>query len=231
MSTGNSNNLMHLLHLHHSSFLKSQVAHAIGMEMYIRSKQINSKADLASFCKSYIGDYLLYNDAIMIKEIFVALKKDDWDKIIYLSSIYNARKTVLEIKKSSRQAGNRLAERMQSIKKSPLFEKWEENINEKNYLNHYLIVYSIYAYENDFDLYLTIQSYLYFALTNLVEHAIRVIPLAPKEGETVIFDLLEELNETANNATHLTLNDMVNSAIGLEISAMQHKYLLSKLFL
>ncbi|MFC4403087.1 urease accessory protein UreF [Gracilibacillus xinjiangensis] len=231
MSLGNSNNLLQLSHIHHSSFLKSQVAHAIGMEMYIRSKQINSKEDLASFCKSYTGNYLLYNDAIIIKEIFLGLRKQDWNRIIYLSSIYNARKNVLEMKKSSRQAGNRLLERMQSIIKSPLLEKWAKIIKEKKHLNHYLFVYSIYAYENEFDLFLTIQSYLYVALTNLVEHATRVIPLAPKDGEMVIFELLEEINETTNTAIDLEFKDSINAAVGLEISAMQHKYLLSKLFL
>ncbi|SES21873.1 UreF protein [Gracilibacillus ureilyticus] len=231
MSTGDSDNLMHLLHLHHSSFLQSHVAHAIGLEMYIRSKQINSKEDLHSFCKSYIGSYLLYNDAIMIKEIFQALSKQDWNRIIYLSGIYNASKNVIEIKKSSRQAGNRLLERMQSIKNSSLLDRWADEINVKNHLNHYLIVYSIYAFENDFDLFLTIQSYMYFALTNLVEHAIRVIPLAPKDGETVIFALLDDIKKATKAAAGLCLEDLTNTSVGLEISAMQHKYLLSKLFL
>ncbi|MGN8644778.1 urease accessory protein UreF [Gracilibacillus sp. HCP3S3_G5_1] len=231
MSNKSKQNLLHLLHMHHSSFLKSQVAHAIGMEMYIRSKQINTKEDLASFCHSYIGSHLLYNDAIIIKELFLKLKKNDWKQVIYLANIYNARKNVLELKKTSRQAGNRFLDRLLSIQASPILSKWSEEIKDKESLNHYVIVYSLYAYEQGFDLFATIQTYLYFSLTNLVQHAVRAIPLAPKDAEQVTLKILSEVDLAAEIAMTLQFKDMHNSAIGMEISAMQHKYLLSKLFI
>ncbi|WP_058308350.1 urease accessory protein UreF [Gracilibacillus massiliensis] len=231
MSTKDSKKLLHLLHTHHSSFLKSQVAHAIGMEMYIRSKQINSKEDLASFCNSYIGNYLVYNDTIIIKEIFLQLRKNDWEQVVYLAEIYNARKNVLELKKTSRQAGNRLLDRLLTIQSSPLLEKWQKEIKEKDLLNHYVIVYSIYAYEQGFDLYSTIETYLYFSLSNLVQHAVRAIPVAPKDAEKVTLEALDEVDQATEMAMTLSFKDMKNNAIGLEISAMQHKYLLSKLFI
>ncbi|MGP4038438.1 urease accessory protein UreF [Gracilibacillus sp. D59] len=231
MSTNDSQKLLHLLHMHHSSFLKSQVAHAIGMEMYIRSKQINSKKDLASFCHSYIGSHLLYNDAIIIKELYLKLKKDDWDQVLYLAEIYNARKNVLELKKTSRQAGNRFLDRLLSIETSPILSKWADEIKDRDSLNHYVIVYSLYAFEKGFDLFATIQTYLYFSLTNLVQHAVRAIPLAPKDAEQVTLQALAEVDQATELAMTLQFKDMQNSAIGLEISAMQHKYLLSKLFI
>ncbi|GAE93400.1 urease accessory protein UreF [Gracilibacillus boraciitolerans JCM 21714] len=231
MSTTDSMKLLQLVHIHHSSFLKSQVAHAIGMEMYIRSKQINTKEDLASFCLSYISNYLVYNDAIIIKEIFRQLKKKDWEQVVYLAEIYNARKNVLELKKTSRQAGNRFLDRISSIHTSDLIEKWQEEIKDAPALNHYVVVYSLYAFDQGFDLYSTIQTYLYFSLTNLIQHAVRAIPLAPKDAEQVTLAALEKVYQATEIAMSLSFNDMKNNAIGLEISAMQHKYLLSKLFI
>ncbi|ENH96849.1 urease accessory protein [Gracilibacillus halophilus YIM-C55.5] len=222
---------LHLIHLHHSTFLKSQVAHAIGMEMYVRSKQIQTKEDLASFCYSYIHGYLLHNDAIMMKEIYRSMKRQDWEQLLYLAKVYNASKNVLELKRTSRQAGKRLFDRLCSIEESPILEEWSEVIQEKEQLNHYIFVYSLYAFEQGFDLFDTIQTYFYFSLTNVVQHAVRAIPLAPKDAEQVIFQMLDKIDEAAETAIHLTMKQMGNSAIGLEISAMQHKYLLSKLFL
>ncbi len=104
-------------------------------------------------------------------------------------------------------------------------------IKEKEFLNHYVVVYSIYAFEQDFDLRSTIQTYLYFSLTNLVQHAVRAIPLAPKDAEKVTLAALEQVDKATEMAMTLSFKDMRNNAIGLEISAMQHKYLLSKLFI
>ncbi|RCW77183.1 urease accessory protein UreF [Saliterribacillus persicus] len=222
---------LYLLNLHHSTFLKSQEAHAIGMEMYIRAKHIKTKDELFQFCESYVCGYLLYADVIIIKEIYEATRQKDYNRAEYLAKIFDASKHVIELKKTSRQAGNRLLERLLSVESIPALENWKKSQGEETKRNHYAIIYGLYTAEMEFDLSDVIQSYLYFSLTNLVQHAVRAIPLAPKEAELVIFQMIEKINDATHTAMDLSIEDMANCAIGLEISAMQHKYLLSKLFI
>lgn len=232
LNTGDINtNILYLMHIHDSAFPIGAYTQSFGMETYIQSDDIRTKQDLFAFLKVFVRENLLYSDAIFVKEAFQLFKNDNWERVIKLDKICDASKNAIETRAGSKMMGKQFLQGIVPVFPSAGLLKWKDLLESKQIKGHFPIVYSLYTVDMDFDLFTTIMTFLYSSTVSLVHNAVRAVPLGQKAGIEVIHQLIPEIIATAKQALELTLDDISNHTIGLEIASMQHAYLHSRLFI
>ncbi len=112
-----------------------------------------------------------------------------------------------------------------------LLTMWYEKFKSKEIKGHYPVVYGIYTAMLGVDAKISLETFLYSSITSLVQNGVRAIPLGQNSGVQTIFSLLPVIQETASHVKTLTMDDLDNNSIGLEIASMKHEFLHSRLFI
>lgn len=228
---GINTNILYLMHIHDSAFPIGSYTQSFGMETYIQSNDIRTKEELFVFLRAFVRENLLYTDAIFVKEAYQHFQQNDWKAIYQLDNICDASKNAVETREASRMMGKQFLRGILPVFPDEGLSLWKEALDAGRVKGHFSIVYSLYTLKMDFDLFTTILTFLYSSTISLVHNGIRAIPLGQKAGIEIIHKLIPEIVDTARQAMELTLSDLTNHAVGLEIASMQHAYLHSRLFI
>lgn len=219
------------MQIHDSSFPTGSFAHSFGMETYIQDNVISNKNDLREFCNMFLRHNLASTDAIIVKEAYELAKKQDTEGLIRLESICHAIKLSPETRKGSSMMGRQFLQTVYPISDEELLTLWYEKLQSKEIKGHYPIVYGIYTALLGVDVKLAIETFLYSSITALVQNAVRAIPLGQMSGVQTTFSLLPVILKTARHVMTLSLDDLDNNSVALEIASMKHEFLHARLFI
>ncbi len=75
-----------------------------------------------------------------------------------------------------------------------------------------------------------IAAYLHAVLSNLIQAAVRLVPLGQSHGVALMANMEKPILATAARATHSSLDDLGSAAIMSDIMAMQHETQYSRVF-
>lgn len=222
---------LHLLQIHDSAFPTGSFAHSFGMETYIQENVIRNEEDLREFCDMYIRHNLASTDAIIAKEAYDLAKNHDTQGLIHLEQICHGIKLSPETRKGSAMMGRRFLQTVYPLSDEELLMFWYEKLKSKEVKGHYPVVYGIYTAMLGVDAKMSLETFLYSSITALVQNAVRAVPLGQMSGVKTTFALLPVIQETARQVIGLTLDDLDNNSIALEIASMKHEFLHSRLFI
>ena len=222
---------LHLLQIHDSAFPTGSFAHSFGMETYIQENVIRNEDDLREFCDMYIRHNLASTDAIIAKEAYNLTKNRDIKGLIHLENICQGIKLSPETRKGSSMMGRRFLQTVYPLSDEEFLTIWYEKVKSKEIQGHYPVVYGIYTAMLGVDVKMSLETFLYSSITALVQNAVRAVPLGQMSGVKTTFALLPTIQETAQQVMGLTLDDLDNNSIALEIASMKHEFLHSRLFI
>lgn len=228
---GINTNFLYLMHIHDSAFPIGSYTQSFGMETYIQTDDIRTKEELYAYLRAFVRENLLYTDAIFVKEAYQHFHNDDWQSIFRLENICDASKNAVETREASKMMGKQFLKGILPVFPDEGLTKWQQALQSGQVKGHFPIVYSLYSLKMEFDLFTTVLTFLYSSTISLVHNGVRAIPLGQKAGIEIIHKLIPEIIETAKKAMDLSLDDLSNHAVGLEIASMQHAYLHSRLFI
>lgn len=222
---------LHLLQIHDSAFPTGSFAHSFGMETYIQENVIRNEDDLREFCDMYIRQNLASTDAIIAKEAYNLAINRDTKGLIHLEKICHGIKLSPETRKGSSMMGRRFLQTVYPLSNEELLMYWYEKVKSQEIKGHYPVVYGIYTALLGVETKMSIETFLYSSITALVQNAVRAVPLGQMSGVKTTFALLPIIQETAQQVMVLTLDDLDNNSIALEIASMKHEFLHSRLFI
>src|SRR5690606_32702414 len=96
---------------------------------------------------------------------------------------------------------------------------------------HYAILYGIYSAATGISVHHAVMTYLFASLNGLVQNAVRAVPFGQNTGVQAMHQLIGPVTEAAKLVASLTLDDISNNALGIELASMKHEYLYSRLFI
>ncbi|WP_258000451.1 urease accessory protein UreF [Bacillus sp. Marseille-P3661] len=224
-------NLLYLMHINDSAFPIGSYTHSFGMETYIQSDEIRTKEDLLSFCTVYVCENLLYNDAVFVKKAYENAKNVEWAELVKLEKICDASKSAYESREASKKMGKQFLQSILPVTSFESLQLWKEKIDEKEVKGHYSVIYGMYAVQMGFTIETTLLSFMYSSTVALIHNAVRAIPLGQRAGIEVIHKLIPIITTAAKRAEQLSLQQLSNHAIGIELASMQHQFLHSRLFI
>ena len=223
--------LLHLIQIHDTAFPTGSFAHSFGMETYIQDRDIRTAEDLRDFCDMYLRHNLASTDAIIVQEAYRLAKENDIQGLIRLENICHAIKLSPETRKGSMMMGRQFLQTVHPLNDDELLTMWYKKFKSKEIKGHYPVVYGIYTAMLGVDAKISLETFLYSSITSLIQNGVRAIPLGQNSGVQTIFSLLPVIQETASRVKTLTMDDLDNNSIGLEIASMKHEFLHSRLFI
>ncbi|WP_228548345.1 urease accessory protein UreF [Sporosarcina obsidiansis] len=222
---------LHLLQIHDSAFPIGNYTHSYGMETFIQENRIHTKEHLLEFCKTFLKHNLAYGDAIFIQEAYKETEKRDMNALLSLDELCGAVKLAKESREASINVGKQFMRTILPLHEYPLLSDWQAHIKSGKAKGHYAIVFGIFCSLNNFDRDQAVMLHLYSTINGLIQNAVRAVPFGQNTGVQVLHELLECISEVANSVRGLTVQDISNNALHIELASMKHEYLFSRLFI
>ncbi|MFC9541808.1 urease accessory protein UreF [Lysinibacillus sp. NPDC056959] len=223
--------ILHLLQIHDSAFPIGSYTHSYGMETYIQRDLIRTKEQLIQFCKAYLMQNLVYGDAIIIQESFHAAVSKDEARLKKLDELCGAMKLAKESRDASVNVGKQFVRTVAPLVENPFIEQWKEKIEREEVKGHYAVLYGIYCEEFGINVYHAIMTFMYASISGLVQNAVRSVPFGQNTGVQALHELLAYVEQAAKKVIDLTIDDLANNALGIELASMKHEFLFSRLFI
>jgi len=201
------------------------------METYIQDDLIRTKEELVDYCTSFLFNNLVRSDAILIQEAYAAALERDVDKLLYLEQLCGAMKLAKESREASVNLGRQFIRTVSPLVTDEFLAEWKERIDSKEIKGHYAVLYGIYSATTGISVHQAVMMYLYAAVSGLVQNAVRAVPFGQNTGVQAVNELIGPVTKAADLVATLTLDDISNNALGIELASMKHEYLFSRLFI
>ena len=223
--------LLQLFQIHDSAFPIGSYTQSYGMETYIQVDRITTKEELIDFCTSYLFHNLVRSDAIIIQEAYAAALARDVDKLLYLEQLCGAMKLAKESREASVNLGRQFIRTVSPLGTDEFLAEWKERIDAKAIKGHYAVLYGIYSATTGVSMHHAVMMYLYASVNGLIQNAVRAVPFGQNTGVQAINELIQPVTKAAELVASLTIDDISNNALGIELASMKHEYLYSRLFI
>lgn len=209
-----------LLQLNDATFPIGNYAFSWGLETFVQQEIIHDAQTAESYIRSELEGSFLYGELLISKFAFFNYKSAE--KLTSLDKIYEASKVPFEIRDGSRK----LAARFLKITKN-----FSENADETGYVPQYFPVeYGSYCAKRNFDLEESLSAFVYSQMSARVTTAVKLVPLSQTDGQKILFDLMKEFSRIVKKCLELSENELCLSAPGIDIRAMQHEWLYTRLY-
>jgi urease accessory protein len=223
--------LLRLFQIHDSAFPIGSYTQTYGMETYIQEDVIRTKEDLIAYCTSFLFQNLVRGDAIIIQEAYAAAQKLDVEQLLYLEQLCGAMKLAKESRDASVTLGRQFIRTVSPLGTDDFLVQWKDRIDSKEIRGHYAVLYGIYSATTGVSAHHAVMTYLFASLNGLVQNAVRAVPFGQTTGVQAMYELIDPVTKAAEVVATLTLDDISNNALGIELASMKHEYLFSRLFI
>ncbi|XJZ25715.1 urease accessory protein UreF [Bacillota bacterium Lsc_1132] len=226
-----TNVLFPLLQLSDSSFPSGAFSNSFGFETYIQEQIIKDKESLAQALTIYIQKQLIFTDGLACRLTYEALEQNaisdlaELDHIVFSSSI--ARETRI----GNRRIGERMAKICANLYPSTTLSNYLNGIIQKQVYGHSAIVFAIVAFHLQTQKETAIGTYLFTAVSSLIQNAVRGIPLGQTDGQKILVELQPLIEKAVCKILQLPKEDLCAASPGLEIAQMRHERLDVRLFM
>ena len=194
-----------------SSFPIGSYAYSHGLEALIDNKKINYKDDVKEFLDALLFYGTLRNDYIFMKSIY---KGEEINELILASASSKERKIEMI------DMGNSFRKIMK--------DSWELSLPENTSFIYCLAKAGLHFDIKFDDL---IKFYLQSFISNLINTCVKHIPMSQKDGQTLNFIFINQIQEFLTHSDKLTLNDIGSSFFIGDIFAIKHENLDSRIYL
>ncbi len=194
-----------------SSFPIGSYAYSHGLEALIDDKKIKNKDDVKEFLDALLFYGTLRNDYIFMKSIY---KGEEINELILASASSKERKIEMI------DMGNSFRKIMK--------DSWELSLPENTSFIYCLAKAGLHFDIKFDDL---IKFYLQSFISNLINTCVKHIPMSQKDGQTLNFIFINQIQEFLTHSDKLTLNHIGTTFFIGDIYAIKHENLDLRIYL
>ncbi|MYL57414.1 urease accessory protein UreF [Virgibacillus halodenitrificans] len=224
-------NVLSLFQLCDSNFPTGAFSHSFGLESYIQEGVVHDKTTFSKWLEVYLFEQLVYVDGLAARMIYDALCKGDLERIWQLDRLLTVQNLPRETRDGTRRMGERMVKIAETLYEAPILTKYRERIKAKASFGHPAIVFTMVGHYLGVKKEITILYYLYSSIANLVQNAVRAIPLGQTVGQKIIYVFQENLSQAVRRILKLNEEDFGVVSPGLELSQMQHERVHIRIFM
>ena len=194
-----------------SSFPIGSYAYSHGLEALIDDKKIKNKDDVKEFLDALLFYGTLRNDYIFMKSIYKGVEVNE----LILASASSKERKIEMI-----DMGNSFRKIMK--------DSWELSLPENTSFIYCLAKAGLHFDIKFDDL---IKFYLQSFISNLINTCVKHIPMSQKDGQTLNFIFINQIQEFLTHSDKLTLNHIGTTFFIGDIYAIKHENLDSRIYL
>jgi len=195
-----------------------------GMETYTQKGIVKDKPTLLAYLKAQI--YILpYSD------LGVCAKTAEGEDFILMDSLCAAMKQPFEIRTGSEKLCTRFLKAQETLCDYPSLAAYRSAINQGKCRGHYPVAVGLFMRDLNADLDEALELYCYSLLSQIVNHAVKLIPLGQSDGQAALFEAMRLIPDAVQKARAASVDELGVSGCGFDLRAMQHETLLGRLYI
>jgi urease accessory protein len=230
ISMNDPEQLITALQLGDSFFPSGAFAYSSGLETFVSDGLVCCREDLVRFIDSYLLGLVARSDLLFVKLSCSAAIRGDMDEIVRLDRLIHAMKPAKELREASMQMGRQVLQVMKGLYPSSIARSLWQRLEERKLWGHHAVVFGTVCAGVGVESEKALLTYLYAAVSSLVSAGVRLIPLGHSDGQLAIGELKPVMIRITTAVALLGESDICTFAPALEIRAMQHEHLFTRLF-
>jgi urease accessory protein len=225
-----STKLLSLFQFCDSNFPNGAFSQSFGLETYIQNNAVHDNATFAKWLNIYLNEQLFHTDGLAVRMIFDALQEDHVEKIWNIDRMITVQNFARESRKGSQRMGDRLLAMATALYQAPVLDQYQERLENKESFGHPAVVFTMVGNHLGVSKEKTILYYLYVTIVDLVQNAVRAIPIGQTAGQKIIQQFQEKLAAATKDILELDETEFGIVAPGLELSQMKHEHVPVRIF-
>jgi urease accessory protein len=226
-----TNSLFPLLQLSDSNFPSGAFSHSFGLETYMQEEVITDKTSFTQAIFVYLQKQLVYADGLASRLTYEAIEQSDMRSFLELDHILFTSCLAKETRMGNKRIGERMAKICKDLYPSSILKNYICWIKEKKAYGHSALVFAAVAHHLNISKETAVETYLFTAVSSLVQNAVRSIPLGQTDGQKILVEIQPYLNEAVEAIFRMSRDDLGAVSPGLEIAQMRHERLHVRLFM
>lgn len=215
-------NFFELLQINDATFPIGGYSFSWGLETFVQQGIISDSNSAESFILSELKSSFLYSELLTVRLAYEA--ENNQTLLQTLDEIYGASRSPFELRDGSKKLGTRFVKTTQSFNPSAVDEQ-------TSFLCTYFpVAYGHYCFNRSIPLEEALSAFTYSQISARVTTCVKLVPLSQSEGQKILYSLMKEFNSLIEKCKKLDKSDLCRSSPGLDIRAMQHEYLYSRLY-
>lgn len=202
-----------------------------GLETYVQKGIVKDVNSAEVYLKSVLWNSSLYSDFLALKLAYEYAEKGNIEKIFELDELLYSVKAPREMKQGSSKMCGRFIKLIEKFNSNELVLRYRDAIKSGICTGQHSIIFGIFASVVEIPKEYAIKAYLYNTASCIVNNCAKLIPLGQIDGQIILFNCQELLDNIYVKLDDLTLEDMGRCSIGFDIRAMQHEMLYSRLYM
>jgi urease accessory protein len=213
-----------------SFFPSGAFAYSSGLETFVADGLVADREGLVRFIESYLIGLLARCDLVFVKLAYLSAIEADLEGISRLDHLIHAMKCSRELRLASMQMGRQMLQVMKGLYASSLVQQLGKGLDGRELRGHHPVMFGAVCAAIGVDVESTLLTYVYATVSSLVSAGVRLIPLGHSDGQRAIHDLKQLMTRVTKEAGQLGEADIASFAPALEIRAMRHESLHTRLF-
>lgn len=166
-----------------------------------------------------------------------------WQKLQALDEIYGASRGPFELREGSRKLATRFEKTTDAFCEIPLLANGTHGENSTGRTSemhgaktaayqavYFPVAYGAHCAERGIPLEECLAAFTYSQVSARVTTCVKLVPLSQSEGQRILYSLMKKFSDIVAKCFTLSENDLCRSSPGLDLRAMQHEYLYSRLY-
>ena len=166
-----------------------------------------------------------------------------WQKLQALDEIYGASRGPFELREGSRKLATRFEKTTDAFCEIPLLANGTHGENSTGRASEmhgaktaayqavfFPVAYGAHCAERGIPLEECLAAFTYSQVSARVTTCVKLVPLSQSEGQRILYSLMKNFSDIVTKCFTLRENDLCRSSPGLDLRAMQHEFLYSRLY-
>lgn len=222
-----NNSLLNLLQLASPALPVGAYSYSEGVETLAAQGAVSSGTDLLHWLTQELVSGAIRAETAVMGWVYEAATQEDAATIARWNQWLSAFRETEEMRLQSWQMGRSLL-RLFSDLEPALAERLPDGLREGNC--NFAIAYGLVAQAWQVPLESARLAYLQSWAANLISAGVRVVPLGQTEGQRLIRQLAEPLQQARREIQQMTEADLAACSWGVSLASMQHETQYSRLF-
>ncbi|MGG7078425.1 urease accessory protein UreF [Clostridium sardiniense] len=230
-TTINIKQVLKVLQVCDSTFPVGSFNHSYGMETYLRNFIIVDTPSLRKWLNTFLLHQFVYGEGLAVKLTYEYLQKGDEEAIWNLDRHMTVQNMAKEGRDGGKLVAYRMSELMLNLYDISLLKEYKQRMREEKCYGNPAIVFAMVMMELGVSVDAAVIYYGYSVIATLIQNAVRTIPLGQRDGQIVLNESFDTLEEVYKRVSALEEEDLGSNIPGLEISQINHETLTFRLFM